>query len=160
VSRVRVRELRREQWVPCPPDVVFAFFADARNLERITPPFVHFRILAVSTPALALGTTIDYRLRLHGVPIRWRSAITRWEPDRSFVDEQVRGPYALWQHTHEFEPRDGGTLVRDVARYGLPLGRLGELVAGAMVRRDLGRIFDYRRERIAAIFPPRDAPAT
>jgi ligand-binding SRPBCC domain-containing protein len=150
---VRIRELRREQLVSRPPGVVFAFFADARNLERITPAFVHFRILAVSTPTLALGTTIDYRLRLHGVPIRWRSAITCWEPGRRFVDEQVRGPYALWQHTHEFEPCPGGTLVRDVARYALPLGRLGELVAGAMVRRDLDRIFAHRHEAVAAIFP-------
>ncbi|MDX2166925.1 MAG: TIGR01777 family oxidoreductase [Deltaproteobacteria bacterium] len=146
-----------EQWLPQPPAAVFAFFADAANLERITPPFLHFRVLGSSTPALGTGTLIDYRLRLHGVPLRWRSVIERWQPERGFVDRQLRGPYALWEHTHQFTAANDGTLVRDRIRYRLPFGALGEVIAGRWVARDLARIFAFRRAASAAIFA---APST
>jgi hypothetical protein len=145
-------ELLFEQWVARPPEEVFPFFADPRNLERITPPFLHFRVLEVSTPAVAGGTEIAYRLRLRGIPVGWRSAIEAWEPGRRFVDRQLRGPYARWVHTHEFEPWEGGTIVRDHVRYALPLGALGALVAGPLVRRDLDRIFAFRQERLRELF--------
>jgi len=145
-------ELVREQWVPRRPEEVFPFFADPMNLERLTPPFLHFRVLRSSTPALGEGTAIDYRLRLHGLPVRWQSRIERWEPSRGFVDRQVRGPYRLWQHTHEFEPWHDGTIVRDRVRFALPLAPLGDLVAGALVEHDLDRIFDFRREKIHELF--------
>jgi uncharacterized protein (TIGR01777 family) len=158
-------ELVREQIVPRPPAEVFRFFADPRNLARITPDFLGFRVLRTSTAELRAGTTIDYRLSLHGVPVRWRSVIEEWQPDRRFVDRQVRGPYRTWVHTHEFEPHEGGTLVRDRVRYALPLAPLGELVAGAFVGRDLERIFAYRRERLRELLgrggasaAPTDAP--
>lgn len=141
-------ELETEQWFPRPPDEVFAFFSDARNLERITPEFLGFKIANVSTDKVEQGTVIDYRLSLHGAPLRWQSVIEDWQPGRKFVDRQRRGPYARWHHTHEFEPHDGGTLVRDRVRYALPLAPLGDLVAGRMVDRDLGSIFDYRRRTL------------
>jgi len=144
--------LLREQWVPRPPDEVFPFFADAHNLERITPPFLKFRILKVSTPVLQNGTRIDYQLSLHGVPVRWQSLIREWNPGRSFVDSQTRGPYRRWDHTHEFEPHRGGTILRDRVQYELPLGAVGGIVAGGFVARDLETIFAYRRTVIREIF--------
>ncbi|HEY2387899.1 MAG TPA: TIGR01777 family oxidoreductase [Candidatus Binatia bacterium] len=142
----------REQWVPRPPAEVFAFFSDPRNLERLTPPSLHFRVLRVSRPTLAAGASIDYRLRLHGLPLRWQSRIDEWRPPERFVDSQTRGPYATWRHAHEFEPHAGGTIVRDTVRYELPFGALGGIVAGGRVTRDLREIFAFRRRVIAKIF--------
>jgi len=146
-------EVLFEQWLPQPPSEVFPFFADAYNLERITPPFLRFRVLGLSTPCVQEGTRIDYRLRLHGIPMRWQSCIDAWEPGRRFVDFQTRGPYALWHHTHIFTPLAGGTLMRDRVRYRLPLGALGDLVAGAWVARDVDAIFRHRWQAIARLFP-------
>jgi ligand-binding SRPBCC domain-containing protein len=145
-------ELEREQWLPRPPEEVFPFFADPRNLEKITPEFLHFLVLATTAPEVEEGTLIDYRLRLRGFPIRWQSRIEDWSPMRRFVDRQVKGPYTLWHHTHEFEPYDGGTIVRDRVRYAVPLGSLGQLLAGRFVAADLERIFDHRSERMRDIF--------
>lgn len=145
-------QVEYEQWVGRPAEEVFAFFADAHNLERITPDFVHFRIVSVSTPQLHAGTTINYRLSLHGVPLRWQSRITEWDPPRRFVDVQTRGPYRLWEHTHELAPYDGGTVVRDRVRYALPFGAAGDLIASRLVARDVRAIFDFRRESIARLF--------
>ncbi len=140
-----------EQWIGRSSEEVFAFFADAHNLERITPDFVRFRILRVSTPELRAGTTIDYRLSLHGVPVRGQSRIQSWEPPRRFVDVQTRGPYHLWEHTHELEPYAGGTVIRDRVRYALPFGALGNLVAGQRVARDITAIFAFRRQTITQL---------
>lgn len=141
-------ELEYEQWIAQSPAKVFAFFADPANLERLTPKFLHFQMLGVTTSELREGTRLDYRLSLRGLPVRWQSLIESWEPERRFVDVQTRGPYALWRHTHEFEAHDGGTLIRDRVRYALPLGVLGDLVAGRWVVRDLEAIFEFRRKRI------------
>jgi uncharacterized protein (TIGR01777 family) len=141
-------ELVAEQRLAGRPEEVFAFFSDPANLEKITPDFLRFHVRATSTEQLGHGTLIDYALRLHGIPVRWQSRIDAWEPNRKFVDVQTRGPYALWQHTHEFEPADGGTVIRDRVRYRLPMGALGELLAGRLVRRDLDAIFEFRRRRI------------
>jgi ligand-binding SRPBCC domain-containing protein len=148
-----------EQWVPQPLEVVFPFYADAGNLERITPPFLRFRVLRSSTPTIGDGTLIDYRLRLRGLPVRWRTLIESWRPPRTFVDRQLRGPYRLWHHTHTFIPSGNGTLVRDRVRYRVPLGALGHLVAGRLVARDVEGIFAYRREATAAIFASDASPA-
>jgi uncharacterized protein (TIGR01777 family) len=142
------REFTREQWLHRPPEEVFPFFADPHNLERITPDFLRFRVSGMTTPDIRQGTVINYRLALHGLPMWWQSRIDSWQPNRSFVDVQTRGPYSLWHHTHEFEPADGGTIIRDRVRYVLPFGALGELVASGLVARDLEAIFDFRRERI------------
>jgi ligand-binding SRPBCC domain-containing protein len=145
--------LEREQWLPHPIEEVFPFFADARNLERLTPDFLGFNVRGMSTKEIKEGTTINYSMRLHGLPVRWTSRIDQWHPNRSFVDSQTRGPYALWRHTHEFEPYQGGTIVRDRIRYRVPFGVLGELAAGAWVRSDLRRIFEYRRRQLMSLFP-------
>ena len=139
--------LEQEVWFDLPPEDVFRFFADPHNLELITPSFLRFRITKAPEELFA-GALIDYRLRLRGVPLRWRTRIDVWDPPRSFVDTQLKGPYRRWHHTHEFEALDGGTLVRDVVRYELPLGALGELVAGKLVERDVALIFAYRRTRM------------
>lgn len=147
-----VHVLTREQTLPGSPDIVFPFFAAARNLEAITPPWLGFRVVTPEPIAMAPGTLIDYRLRLHGIPLRWRTRIERWEPGVRFVDAQLRGPYALWHHTHEFAPAPGDptrTVMRDVVRYALPLGPLGELTHRLLVRRDLDRIFDFRAAEVA-----------
>jgi ligand-binding SRPBCC domain-containing protein len=134
--------------LPPPRERVFAFFAEAANLEAITPPALRFRILTPAPIVMAQGTLIDYTLRLHGIPFHWRTRIAHWAPPESFVDEQLQGPYALWEHTHTFEPApDGGTLCRDIVRYRLPLGTLGQL-ALPLVRRDLTQIFGYREVRV------------
>lgn len=145
----RVHILRREQQLPLPPGDAFGFFGDAHNLERITPPWLGFRVLTPAPIAMGPGTRIEYRLRLHGLPVRWRTEIAVWEPPHRFVDVQLSGPYRLWHHTHEFEPAgDGSTRMRDTVRYALPLGPLGALAHRALVARDLERIFDFRRDAI------------
>jgi hypothetical protein len=142
--------LRREQFVPRPLPEVFAFFADARNLERITPAFLRFRILPPLPREMGVGAILDHRLRLLGIPLRWTSRIDAWEPGRRFVDVQVRGPYALWVHEHRFRDVPGGTVVEDEVRYRVPLGPLGALARVLFVRRALDRIFDHRRAAVAA----------
>jgi ligand-binding SRPBCC domain-containing protein len=147
---VRIHRLDREQHLPFPLERVFAFFADARNLERITPPLLGFRVVGDEQIEMRAGALIEYRLRLHGVGVDWLTRIEEWEPGVRFVDQQLVGPYRLWHHTHSFEERDGGTLMRDSVRYALPLWPLGEL-ALPMVRRDLDRIFDFRRDRVEGL---------
>jgi hypothetical protein len=148
---MKVHRLAREQRVDGAVDAVFAFFAEARNLERITPAWLGFQVITPEPIAMTTGALVDYRLRLHGIPLRWRSRIELWEPGRAFVDRQVRGPYRLWHHRHEFESADGGTIVRDLVHYALPLGRLGEL-ALPLVDHDLASIFDHRRAAVADRF--------
>ena len=146
-----VHVLEREQLLPRPVDEVFAFFAQARNLERITPAWLRFEVLTPAPIDMRRGTLIRYRLRIHAVPLRWISRIEEWESGRVFVDRQLRGPYRLWDHRHEFVDCDEGTVVRDRVRYALPLGRLGGLAHAAFVRRDLERIFDFRQAAVAQL---------
>jgi ligand-binding SRPBCC domain-containing protein len=140
--------LQREQLIPHPLEKVFAFFADAANLEAITPPWLRFQILTPPPIAMGPGTLIEYRLRWHGMPIRWVTRIDRWEPPIRFSDVQLRGPYRLWEHLHTFEPCDGGTRMCDVVRYALPFGPLGRLAHRMIVQSDLDAIFDYRAARV------------
>jgi ligand-binding SRPBCC domain-containing protein len=145
---VRIHTLRREQRLPGAPEAVFGFFADARNLEAITPPLLRFRVVTPTPIVMGAGTRIRYRLRVHGVPLSWLTEITAWEPPHRFVDEQLDGPYALWHHTHTFEPDGDETVMRDVVRYRIGFGALGALADAVLVRRDLDRIFDYRAEQV------------
>jgi ligand-binding SRPBCC domain-containing protein len=148
----RIHTLRREQRLDARPEAVFAFFADPFNLEAITPPLLRFAVVTPAPIAMGVGTFIRYRLRLHGVPLRWDTLIHAWEPPRRFVDVQVRGPYRLWHHIHELEPLAGGrTLMRDTVRYALGFGAFGELAHRALVRRDLEAIFAYRAARVPAL---------
>ena len=138
-------ELATWQWLPRPRPEVFAFFADAHNLEYITPAFLHFQVLTSDRIEMRPGTLIDYRLRLRGVPLRWQSEITAWEPPRRFIDVQRRGPYRLWHHTHTFEEQDGGTMVRDEVIYRLPGPPLiTRAVNALLVAPDTRRIFGFR----------------
>ena len=147
---LRYHTLRRAQRLPGAPGEVFAFFADAGNLEAITPPSLGFRILTPAPIEMRVGTIIEYRLRLRGLPLNWLTRIETWEPGVRFVDAQLAGPYALWHHTHEFEP-DGadGTVMHDVVRYALGYWPLGELAAALWVKGELARIFDHRRDEVA-----------
>ncbi len=147
--------IEREQVLPHPPERAFEFFSDARNLEAITPPWLGFKVITPEPIEVREGALIEYRLRLRGVPLRWLTRIDAWEPPRRFVDVQLRGPYRYWHHTHSFRAAGAGrTLMRDEVRYGLPYGPLGALAGALFVRRDLERIFDHRRDAVAAAMAP------
>jgi ligand-binding SRPBCC domain-containing protein len=134
-----------ELWLPCPRSELFPFFADARNLQLITPLWLRFSVLTEGEIPMAEGTLIDYRLRWRGLPLRWQTEITAWQPPVRFVDEQRRGPYRLWVHEHLFSERDGGTLVEDRVRYAVPGGLLAQrLLVGA----DVERIFRFRQDEL------------
>lgn len=147
---MRVHVLDRSQVLPGTPEEVFPFFADARNLEAITPPFLSFGVVTPDPIEMRVGTLIQYRLQLHGVPVRWLTSIQAWDPPHRFIDTQVTGPYALWHHTHTFAPHPDGTLMRDVVRYAIPFGPLGAFAHRLFVARDVERIFDFRRQSLAA----------
>lgn len=148
--RMTIHTYSAELWLPQARARVFPFFADARNLETITPPWLKFEVLTPGPIEMRAGTRIDYRLRIRGFPVRWQSEITAWEPEHRFVDEQRRGPYRLWRHTHTFEEREGGTLCRDEVEYAV-FG--GALINWLLVRRDVEMIFRYRQEVLTRLFP-------
>ncbi|MEE9226693.1 MAG: SRPBCC family protein [Acidobacteriota bacterium] len=137
-----------DHWVPRPRGEVFRFLSDPRNLARITPPWLRFRMVRQSTPEIGIGTVFTYRLRIRGVPILWKSRIKEWKENEFFIDIQVKGPYSHWNHMHMFEEKDGGTVIKDRVIYRVPFGWIGRMVAGRMVRSDLHRIFQYRRQVI------------
>ena len=144
----RVFTIKREQTIPRDRKDVFSFFEDAGNLEKITPGFLHFRIATPLPIEMKEGTLIDYRLRLFGMPIKWRTLIETYEPPVRFVDMQLKGPYKVWHHTHEFEEVDEGTRMTDTVQYSLRFGPLGLVARSVFVKRTLGQIFDYRQQCI------------
>ncbi len=144
--------LDREQWVPHPLQEVFAFFSEAGNLDRLTPAWLHFQILTPQPIEMKPGAIIDYRLRWHGVPLLWKTEITRWQPPHHFQDLQLKGPYHLWRHTHIFEAADQGTRIRDHVEYALPFGLLGRAVHAISVRRNVEEIFAYRDKKVRDLF--------
>ena len=146
---MRVWNFQSQLWLPQSRDNVFAFFADAQNLDLITPPWLHFRTVTPGSGEMQLDTIIDHRLRIHGFPLRWRSKITVWDPPSRFADEQVRGPYRLWIHEHHFEEQNGGTLVHDHVRYAVILD---VLIHRLFIRPDIERIFAYREKKLREIF--------
>lgn len=145
-------ELLNEQWVDRRPDEIFPFFCSEKNLEELTPTFLNFRVLGKSTTEIEEGTLIDYKMSLHGVPMKWRTRIEEWKPDRAFVDVQLKGPYRKWHHTHEFVPFAGGTLMRDRVLYKLPMGWFGDAAASWKVSNQVGEIFAFRRKKIGELF--------
>jgi len=144
-----VSDFSTRQLVAAHLDEVFEFFSDARNLGRLTPPWLSFEVLTPGPIEMSAGALIDYRLKWRGVPIRWRTEIEVWEPTRRFVDRQIRGPYRLWRHEHLFEEHRGGTMVEDKVAYSAIGGRLAHRL---VVNRDVETIFNYRHEALSAIF--------
>ena len=142
------RILEAELILPRPLDELFSFFSDASNLERITPSMLHFHILTPQPIVMAEGVLIDYKLRIHGIPVKWRTRISAWEPNHRFVDEQIRGPYRRWIHEHTFDAVEGGTRCRDRVAYRAPGGAL---VSRWLVDRDVRAIFAYRHQRLIAL---------
>jgi ligand-binding SRPBCC domain-containing protein len=142
--------LESSQFLPYPRDQVFEFFSDASNLQSLTPAWLHFSVFTPPPIHIAAGTLIDYRLRIHGVPLRWQSRISVWEPPLRFVDTQTRGPYRRWHHEHLFEVAEGGTLCHDIVDYAV-YG--GSLINTLFVRPDLSRIFAFRQSKLRELFP-------
>ncbi len=140
-------------WVPYPVADVFEFFKAAENLEKITPPWLNFKILKTSTPDIEEGTLIDYRLKLYGVPMYWKTEITSWQPPYQFSDSQLKGPYSKWVHTHRFEAKDGGTLMSDRVEYRVPGWIFGSIAHKFFIRNNVEQIFAYRLEQIEKFFP-------
>jgi ligand-binding SRPBCC domain-containing protein len=153
IVSVRGHRVETRMWLPRTRAEVFPFFADAHNLEAITPPWLGFSVLTPAPIAMRTGALIDYRLRLHGVPLRWRTEIAAWEPPHRFVDRQVAGPYALWEHEHRFRDVAGGVVMSDSVAYRIRGGgvadRMGDL---ALARRDLRRIFEFRARALRERF--------
>lgn len=148
----RIHVLERQQRIERPLAEVFAFYADARNLERITPPWLGFEVITPRPIEMAVGALVEYRLRLHGIPVRWRTRIEEWRPPHRFVDAQLSGPYSLWHHTHTFRTDgESATVLGDRVRYAIPFGPLGEGARTLFVARDLEQIFDYRQEAVVHI---------
>lgn len=147
----RTFRLERTQFLELPLEETFDFFSHAGNLELITPAFLHFEIVTPQPIDLRPGAVIDYRLRLFGAPLRWRTRIEEFDPPRRFLDVQLRGPYKLWRHSHEFKAENGGTRMTDRVEYQLPLGPLGSIAHALFVRRTLNRIFDFREQRVRAL---------
>jgi ligand-binding SRPBCC domain-containing protein len=145
---MKVRSFECGQWLPRPREEVFAFFADAANLDAITPGWLRFRTVTPAPIVMGENVLIEHRLRLYGIPIRWQSRINVWEPPLRFVDEQVSGPYRLWVHEHTFQAQDGGTMVRDQVRYAV----LFDFIVNWFVRRDVERIFALRRKMLRERF--------
>lgn len=139
--------LHRVQWVPTPLDETFDFFSRPQNLARITPPWLAFRMVS-DDAVMREGLRIEYRIRPLGIPQKWVSEITAYDPPHRFVDEQLRGPYARWHHEHGFRTSKGGTEVTDTVRYALPLGPLGRLAHALFVRRQLEAIFAFRQDQL------------
>lgn len=148
--------LHTETWLPVPRDQVFAFFSEAENLQALTPAWLGFTILTPRPIPMRRGTLIDYKITLRGIPMKWRTEITAWEPPHLFVDAQLRGPYKRWIHTHRFTEKDGGTLVEDTVDFDMLFGSLMMWY----VARDLRKIFGYRHEALRRLFnlPPEAAP--
>ena len=144
-----VQTLEAETIVPASIDRTFAFFSDARNLERLTPPWLRFDIKTPLPIAMAAGTVIDYEIGLYGIAIPWRTRIDEWEPGVRFVDRQIAGPYLWWRHEHRFAPVDGGTRVSDHLEYA----PRAALLSRWLVRRDVGRIFAFRQRALAQLLP-------
>ena len=145
----RARQLKTSVTLPCCREELFDFFSDAFQLERITPPWLNFPILTSAPIEIQPGALIDYKLRLRGLPIRWRTEISQWDPPCSFVDRQIKGPYLLWEHRHTFEQTDDGTIVADTVHYRVPGGAL---VDRLFIQKELRRIFQYREDQMLKIF--------
>lgn len=143
---------KRYQWVNSPLDNIFTFFSDGANLQKLTPSNMQFKVINQSTEVLEAGTLIDYKLKVHGIPMKWKTRINSFTKNESFVDDQLKGPYKKWLHKHSFTSVKGGTLICDNVAYKVPLGILGHVVAGWFIKMDINNIFNYRNKVIEEIF--------
>ena len=156
----KARQMVREQALYRSMDEVFEFFSNAENLGRITPDFMNFKIVTPLPIEMKQGAIIDYKIRLYGVPMKWKTHIAEWKWGSHFVDEQQKGPFALWHHLHAFEERDGVVWMKDTVNYRAPLGPLGGLAHVAMVDRTVKKIFDHRFKIVEDLLGPRNIPTT
>jgi len=138
-----------DTWIPATIDEVFNFFSDARNLDTLTPPLLKFKILTPDPIVMQVGTLIDYKLKIRGIPVTWQSEITVWENPHKFIDEQRKGPYRSWVHEHQFVEDSEGTYVKDIVKYSV-WG--GSLINKLLISRDLNKIFNYRKEALSRVF--------
>ena len=145
--------LEREIVIAQPIEVVFSFFSDASNLEFLTPPWLNFNILTELPILMKAGTQINYELKLHRIPVKWQSDITTWDPPTRFVDEQTKGPYTKWVHSHEFAESSHGILIKDRVEYQVPGGFISNFL---YVGNQLNQIFDYRQQRMQEFFVGKD----
>jgi hypothetical protein len=150
---MRLYYLEREQWLPRPIEEIFSFFSRPENLQVITPPWLDFRMVE-APEELEAGSLIRYRLRWRRWPIRWTTEINLWNPPRRFIDRQLSGPYALWNHDHSFVAHEGGTLMRDYVTYAAPFGSMSRWISTLLVKPDVERIFDFRAAVMRKMFPP------
>jgi ligand-binding SRPBCC domain-containing protein len=151
---MRTYRLQTQLWLPQPREEIFNFFSDPSNLDRLTPPWLHFEVLTPKSVEMNAGTLLDYRLRLHGIRLRWQSEISVWEPPNRFIDRQTKGPYRQWVHEHNFSAHQGGTLVGDSVTYSVPGGRI---IQKLLVAPDLDRVFGYRHKILKELFNPQQA---
>lgn len=140
------------QWINRTPEEIFDFFSDEKNLELITPESLEFKVVRKSTEAIEQDTFIDYKIKIHGIPCKWKTHISDFQKNITFVDEQMIGPYKNWKHRHNFIPLNGGTLIEDYIEYKVPLGAIGNLITGSFIRKDITKIFSYRQKVIARTF--------
>lgn len=140
--------LKKYQWINASTTNVFKFFSDENNLEKITPPYLQFKIIGKSTDKIKTGTLIDYKLKIHGIPLKWKSQITTFVENKTFTDVQLSGPYSKWEHQHDFIAYKNGTLIKDEVVYKVPMGILGKITAGPFVNQDVRNIFKYRSKII------------
>lgn len=150
--RGKFKMLRATMWVPAKPEQLWPFFSDAHNLPLLTPPFLRFQIKTPAPIAMHVDARIEYRLRVHRIPISWRTRIARWEPPFCFADQQERGPYRHWFHTHTFDAVDGGTVLGDCVEFAVYGGPFAPLISRWFVEGDIRKIFSYRAEQIAKRF--------
>lgn len=149
---LKIYELRRQVLIPAPIEKVFSFFSAAENLNLITPPWLHFKILTPLPVRMEKNALIDYSIKLLGVPMIWKTEITAWQPPESFVDRQIKGPYRVWEHTHLFEEKKEGTQMTDIVRYAVPGFVLSPFVHFFFVRPRLEKIFGYREQSMLELF--------
>ena len=145
-------KLLKSQFIDKPINEVFSFFEKPENLQEITPLYLNFKIITPSPIKMEVGQIISYNIKLRGIPIKWNSLISSYDPPNSFIDQQIKGPYAIWHHTHRFKEQDGGTLIEDEVKYAIPFGIVGRILNYLFIKNDLKKIFQYREERIALIF--------
>lgn len=152
LNALPIRKLNRTVFIPAPIEQVFDFFSLADNLNLITPPWLKFQIKTPGPIRMELNTSIDFALKINGIPIKWRSEITEWHPPGSFTDKQVKGPYAIWEHKHNFFAKDNGTIMEDIITYSVPGFIFEPVVYTLFVGWRLKKIFAFREAKILEVF--------